>query len=140
MTKDEHIAALTAQHCHPENMRWVKVEVLPDDVLDSCTKTENESFFNSYMNVIYQRGDRYVLGFRCDESQVIDCAIIRRDGRYFDPTAQANEVDFKPYDFAILTEFSVFDVMRKTKSNKDFPPDVDYLRSHLKQYKNVLMS
>lgn len=137
MTKEAYFTALTEQGCRPDNMRWVTVEALPVDVLEQCTHTEGESFFNSYMNVIYQKGDRYVLGYRCDGQQVIDCAIIRRDGRYFDPTAQANEPHFSAYEFAILTEFSVFDMMKSAKSNKDFPPDVEYLRQHIKQYKNV---
>ena len=129
---------LAAHNLKPENMRFVTVEAMDPELLESCTTTEDESFYNSYMNVIFGKGDRYVLGYRC-EDEVIDHAIIKSGDKYYDPTLQIKG-DFKPYRYAILTEFKVFDVMRHAKSNKDFPPDVDYLRSKPKQYKNVIIT
>ncbi len=122
--------------CKPEKMRFVTVEPMTAEALEACTTTENECFFNSYVNVIYLRGDRYVLGYRCTDP-VIDHAIIRKGDQYFDPTLQAHDPDFKPYQYAILTELGAFDVMKFTKSNKDFPPDVEFLRKQTKKYKNV---
>ncbi|WP_249199428.1 hypothetical protein [Photobacterium sp. GJ3] len=111
---------------------------MTQEQLDACTTQENECFYNSYMNVIYGKGDRYVLGFRC-EDPVIDHALIRLGDQYFDPTLQAAG-KFIPYTFAILTEFTVFDMMRHAKSNKDFPPDVDYIQSKKSKFKNVITS
>ncbi|QUJ70311.1 hypothetical protein KDD30_19535 (plasmid) [Photobacterium sp. GJ3] len=122
----------------PENMRIVTVSAMTQEQLDACTTQENECFYNSYMNVIYGKGDRYVLGFRC-EDPVIDHALIRLGDQYFDPTLQAAG-KFIPYTFAILTEFTVFDMMRHAKSNKDFPPDVDYIQSKKSKFKNVITS
>ncbi|MGF1727338.1 hypothetical protein [Photobacterium nomapromontoriensis] len=119
-----------------DKMRFVTVSAMDDEMLESCTKTEGECFYNSYMNVIYGKGERYVLGFRCEET-VIDHAIIRKGDKYYDPTLQA-EGDFKEYQYAVLTEFKVFDMMTHAKSNKDFPPDVDYLISKANKFKNVI--
>ena len=131
---------LAALNLKPENMRFVTVNAMDEELLESCTTTEDESFYNSYMNVIFTKGDRYVLGYRCEnEGEVVDHAIIKRGDEYFDPTLQIKG-DFKPYRYAILTEFKVFDVMRHAKSNKDFPPDVDFLRARAKHYKNVIIA
>ena len=120
-----------------EKVRIVTVEAMDADLLAACTTAENETFYNSYMNVIYCRGDRYVLGFRCNEETIIDQAIIFKNGKYYDPTLQANG-EFKPYPFAILAEFKVFDMMNHAKNNKDFPPDVDFLFTRKKHFKNVM--
>ncbi|MGF1687900.1 hypothetical protein L4C36_14605 [Photobacterium japonica] len=127
---------LNALNLIAEKMRIVTVSAMDDDMLESCTKVEGESFYNSYMNVIYCKGERYVLGYRCEET-VIDHAIIRKGDKYYDPTLQAAG-DFKEYQYAILTEFTVFDMMTHAKSNKDFPPDVDYLRTKASKFKNVI--
>ncbi|WP_240435602.1 hypothetical protein [Photobacterium salinisoli] len=120
----------------PEGIRIVTVSAMTPELLETCTTQENECFYNSYMNVIYGKGERYVLGFRC-EDPIVDHAIIRSGDMYFDPTLQANG-DFTSYQFAILTEFTVFDMMLHAKSNKDFPPDVDYLFSKASKFKNVI--
>ncbi|WP_202601861.1 hypothetical protein [Photobacterium halotolerans] len=120
----------------PEGIRIVTVSAMAPELLETCTSQENECFYNSYMNVIYGKGERYVLGYRC-EDPIVDHAIIRSGDLYFDPTLQANS-DFASYQFAILTEFTVFDMMNHAKSNKDFPPDVDYLFSKANKFKNVI--
>ncbi len=122
-----------------EKVRIVTVEAMDPEVLAACTTTKDETFYNSYMNVIYCRGDRYVLGYRCNEATIIDQAIIFKDGKYYDPTLQANgEGEFKSYPFAVLAEFKVFDMMTHAKNNKDFPPDVDFLYTRKKHFKNVM--
>lgn len=122
-----------------EKVRIVTVEAMDPEVLAACTTTKDETFYNSYMNVIYCRGDRYVLGYRCNEETIIDQAIIFKDGKYYDPTLQANgEGEFKSYPFAVLAEFKVFDMMTHAKNNKDFPPDVDFLYTRKKHFKNVM--
>ena len=50
----------------PDNIRIVTVHALPADALEKCSSKADESFYNSYMNVIYHHGERYVLGYRCD--------------------------------------------------------------------------
>ena len=127
---------LTELKFNPDNIRIVTVNAMDEDVLETCTTKEDESFYNSYMNVIYGKGERYVLGYRC-EDPLVDQAIIKKGDQYFDPTLQANS-DFKPYQYAVLTEFKVFDMMKHAKSNKDFPPDVDYLFSKSKHFKNII--
>ncbi|GLS91895.1 hypothetical protein GCM10007916_29650 [Psychromonas marina] len=121
-----------------DNIRIVTVNAMTDDALESCTTKEGESFFNSYMNVVYKKADRYVLGYICQDP-LLDQAIVKIGEQYFDPTKQANE-DFQPYQFAILTEFKIFDMMKHAKKNKDFPPDIDYLVSKKKHFKNVINS
>nr|WP_087026486.1 hypothetical protein [Thaumasiovibrio subtropicus] len=121
-----------------DKMRIVRVEALSAEELEACTAKEGECFYNSYMNVIYGQGERYVLGFR-GEMPPVDHAIIRKGERYFDPTLQIEDDAFSGYDFAILTEFTVFDMMKHAKSNKDFPPDLDYLKRKKKQFKNVIV-
>ncbi|MGF1871798.1 MULTISPECIES: hypothetical protein [Photobacterium] len=128
---------LTELNFNAENIRMITVEAMDDALLESCTTKEDESFYNSYMNVIYQKGERYVLGYRCNEEKIIDQAIIKIGDKYFDPTEQSKG-DFKPYQFAFLTEFKVFDMMKNAKSNKDFPPDVDFLFTRAKHYKNII--
>nr|WP_187695637.1 hypothetical protein [Photobacterium lucens] len=121
-----------------EKVRIVTVEAMDPEVLATCTTTEDETFYNSYMNVIYCKGDRYVLGYRCNEETIVDQAIIFKDGKYYDPTLQANSENFEPYQYAVLAEFKVFDMMKHAKTNKDFPPDVDYLFTKKKHFKNVI--
>ncbi|GAB6263984.1 hypothetical protein PSSHI_42280 [Photobacterium sp. R1] len=120
----------------PENMRFVTVSAMSPEQLEACTAQQDECFYNSYMNVIYGKGERYILGFRC-EDPIVDHAIIRVGDQYFDPTLQANG-NFEPYQFAVLTEFTVFDMMKHAKSNKDFPPDLDYLLSKKSKFKNII--
>ncbi len=120
----------------PENIRIVTVNALPKEALEKCTSKAEQSFYNSYMNVIFHHGERYVLGYRC-ETPLLEHAIIKKGDQYFDPTLQANG-DFKPYQFAVLTEFKIFDMMKKAKANKDFPPDVDFLFAKKKHYKNII--
>lgn len=120
----------------PENIRIVTVNALPKEALEKCTCKAEQSFYNSYMNVIFHHGERYVLGYRC-ENRLLEHAIIKKGDQYFDPTLQANS-DFKPYQFAILTEFKIFDMMKKAKANKDFPPDIDFLFAKKKHYKNII--
>ncbi|EHA1081715.1 hypothetical protein ACPV30_06100 [Photobacterium damselae] len=129
---------LTERHFHADKVKIVTVEAMEPADLESCTTVENETFYNSYMNVIYGKGDRYVLGYRCNEAEIIDQAIIRKGDKYYDPTLQANSDNFEPYQFALLTEFQVFDMMKNAKSNKDFPPDVDFLFARAKYYKNII--
>lgn len=119
------------------NIRLVTVNAMSEDALESCTKTAGESFYNSYMNVIYKKAERYVLGYVCQDP-LLDQAIIKIGDQYFDPTKQANEA-FEPYQFAILTEFKIFDMMKHAKKNKDFPPDVDYLLTKKKHFKNIML-
>lgn len=133
---DEVRRQLTALNYKADKIRIVTVSAMDEAALESCTATEGECFYNSYMNVIYGKGDRYVLGYRC-EDPIVDHAIIRKGDQYFDPTLQANS-EFSSYQYAILTEFTVFDMMKHTKSNKDFPPDVDYLLSKAGKFKNVI--
>ncbi|KJF95236.1 hypothetical protein [Photobacterium leiognathi] len=121
-----------------EKVRIVTVEAMDPEVLATCTTTEDETFYNSYMNVIYCKGERYVLGYRCNEETIVDQAIIFKDGKYYDPTLQANSESFEPYQYAVLAEFKVFDMMKHAKTNKDFPPDVDYLFTKKKHFKNVI--
>ena len=121
-----------------DNIRIVTVNAMDDDALQNCTTKEGESFFNSYMNVVYKKADRYVLGYICQDP-LLDQAIVKIGDQYFDPTKQANE-DFQPYQFAILTEFKIFDMMKHAKKNKDFPPDIDYLLTKKKHFKNVINS
>lgn len=127
---------LAALNFKADKMRIVTVSAMDADLLESCTTTAGECFYNSYMNVIYGKGDRYVLGYRCEEA-VIDHAIIRKGDKYYDPTLQS-EGEFSEYQFAVLTEFTVFDMMKHAKSNKDFPPDVDYVLSKADKFKNVI--
>ncbi|WP_428468239.1 hypothetical protein [Photobacterium minamisatsumaniensis] len=127
---------LTDLNYKADKMRIVTVEAMDDEMLESSTKAEGECFYNSYMNVIYGRGERYVLGYRCEE-KVIDHAIIRKGDKYYDPTLQV-EGNFTSYQYAILTEFTVFDMMTHAKSNKDFPPDIAYLLKKANKFKNVI--
>ncbi|WP_299022008.1 hypothetical protein [uncultured Photobacterium sp.] len=133
---DEVRRQLTELNYKADKIRIITVSAMDDELLESCTSAENECFYNSYMNVIYGKGERYVLGYRC-EDPIIDHAIIRKGDQYFDPTLQA-EGDFKSYQYAVLTEFTVFDMMKHAKSNKDFPPDVDYILSKASKFKNVI--
>jgi hypothetical protein len=119
-----------------DKIRIVTVNEMPEDKLATCTSTNEESFYNSYMNVVYKHAQRYVLGYIC-QVPLLDQAIIKIGDQYFDPTRQANE-DFQPYQFAVLTEFTIFDMMKHAKKNKDFPPDVDYLLSRQKHFKNII--
>ena len=121
-----------------ENIRIVTVNAMPKDKLAACTTKECESFYNSYMNVIYKKAERYVLGYIC-QTPLLDQAIVKIGDQYFDPTKQAHE-DFQPYQFAILTEFKIFDMMKHAKKNKDFPPDIDFLLSKKKHFKNIISS
>lgn len=127
---------LTDLKFNAQNIRIVTVSKMPDEALQNSTSKEDECFYNSYMNVIFRHGERYVLGYRC-EMPLVDHAIIRKGDFYFDPTLQAN-ADFESYQFAVLAEFKVFDVMKHAKSNHDLPPDVDYLRTKTKHFKNIL--
>ena len=122
----------------PENIRIVMVNAMPANALEKCSSKAEQSFYNSYMNVIYHHGERYVLGYRC-EDPLIEHAIIKKGELYFDPTLQANS-DFKPYQYAVLTEFTIFDMMKKAKANKDFPPDIDFLFTQKKHFKNIIVS
>ncbi|MEJ2766148.1 hypothetical protein VV869_19540 [Photobacterium sp. MCCC 1A19761] len=133
---DEVRRQLTELNFKADKIRIVTVSAMDEATLETCTTTVNECFYNSYMNVIYGKGDRYVLGYRC-EDPIVDHAIIRKGEQYFDPTLQANG-DFVSYQYAILTEFTVFDMMKHAKTNKDFPPDVDYLLSKAGKFKNVI--
>jgi hypothetical protein len=119
-----------------DKIRLVTVNAMPENKLAKCTTKIGESFYNSYMNVIYKHGERYVLGYVCQDP-LLDQAIIKIGDQYFDPTKQANE-DFQPYQFAVLTEFTIFDMMKHAKKNKDFPPDVDFLISDKKHFKNII--
>lgn len=119
-----------------DNIRIVTVNAMDNEALDGCTTKEGESFYNSYMNVIYKKAERYVLGYVC-QTPLIDQAIVKIGEQYFDPTKQANE-DFQPYQFAVLTEFKIFDMMKHAKKNKDFPPDIDYLLTQKKHFKNII--
>jgi hypothetical protein len=119
-----------------EKIRFVTVNAMPQEQLEKCTTKAGESFYNSYMNVIYKHGERYVLGYVCQDP-LLDQAILKIGDQYFDPTMQANE-DFQPYQFAVLTEFTIFDMMKHAKKNKDFPPDVDFLISQKKHFKNII--
>lgn len=119
-----------------DKIRLVTVHAMPEDKLIKCTTTLNESFYNSYMNVIYKHAQRYVLGYICQDP-LLDHAIIKIGDQYFDPTKQANE-NFQSYQFAVLTEFTIFDMMKHAKKNKDFPPDIDYLFSQKKHFKNII--
>jgi len=133
---DEIRRQLTELNYKADNIRIVTVSAMDDALLESCTKTENECFYNSYMNVIYGKGERYVLGYRC-EDPIVDHAIIRKGDNYYDPTLQAKG-NFTSYQYAILTEFTVFDMMKHAKTNKDFPPDVDYILSKANKFKNII--
>nr|WP_086939151.1 hypothetical protein [Thaumasiovibrio occultus] len=137
VTETEFRQQLSALGYHGDKMRIVTVEPMDADALEACTAKEGECFYNSYMNVIYGKGERYVLGYRCEEPPV-DHAIIRKGERYFDPTLQIEQEGFSGYQYAILAEFTVFDMMKHAKSNKDFPPDVDYLKSKKSKFKNVI--
>lgn len=127
---------LTALNFNADKIKIVTVNAMPEDALAKCISKENESFYNSYMNVIYRHGERYVLGFRC-EDPLVEHAIIKKGDLYFDPTLQANS-DFTPYQYALLTEFKVFDMIKHAKSNKEFPPDIDYLLTKQKHFKNII--
>ena len=127
---------LTELNFNAANIRIVTVNAMPADTLKSCTTKEGESFFNSYMNVVYKKAERYVLGYICQDP-LLDTAIVKIGDQYFDPTKQANE-DFQPYQFAVLTEFKIFDMMKHAKKNKDFPPDVDYFLTQKKHFKNII--
>jgi hypothetical protein len=127
---------LTALNFNADKIRIITVSAMDEEALKSCTSKENESFYNSYMNVIYRRGERYVLGYRC-EDPLLEHAIIKKGDLYFDPTLQANG-EFTSYQFAVLTEFKIFDMMKHAKTNKEFPPDVDYLLTKAKHFKNIL--
>lgn len=129
---------LTALNFNADKIKIVTVNAMPEDALLKCTTKENESFYNSYMNVIYHHGDRYVLGYRCEEP-LVEHAIIKKGDLYFDPTLQAHS-DFLPYQYALLTEFKIFDMIKHAKSNKEFPPDVDYLFAKKKHFKNIINS
>lgn len=133
---DEVRRQLTELNYKADSIRIVTVSAMDEDLLESCTTTENECFYNSYMNVIYGKGERYVLGYRC-EDPIVDHAIIRKGDKYYDPTLQA-EGGFTSYQYAVLTEFTVFDMMKHAKSNKDFPPDVDYVLSKANKFKNII--
>jgi len=134
---DEVRRQLTELNYKADNIRIVTVSAMDEELLESCTAKEGECFYNSYMNVIYGKGERYVLGYRCEDPIIVDHAIIRKGDSYFDPTLQA-EGDFTSYQYAVLTEFTVFDMMKHAKSNKDFPPDVDYLLSKANKFKNII--
>lgn len=138
LTTEQIQQQLTDLNYIAENVRLVTVNAMPADDLADCTTKEGESFYNSYMNVIYKKAERYVLGYVCQDP-LIDQAIIKIGEQYFDPTKQANE-DFQPYQFAILTEFKIFDMMKHAKKNKDFPPDIDFLISKKKHFKNIIKS
>ena len=127
---------LTDLNFNANNIRIVTVNAMHKDDLESCTTKEGESFFNSYMNVIYKKAERYVLGYICQDP-LLDQAIVKIGDQYFDPTKQANE-DFQPYQFAVLTEFKIFDMMKHAKKNNDFPPDIDYLLKKNKNFKNII--
>lgn len=127
---------LSALNFHADKIKIITVSAMDEEALTNCTSKENESFYNSYMNVIYRRGERYVLGYRC-EDPLLEHAIIKKGDLYFDPTRQANG-EFTPCQFAVLTEFKIFDMMKHAKTNKDFPPDVDYLLSKEKHFKNII--
>ncbi|WP_415230285.1 hypothetical protein [Psychromonas sp.] len=129
---------LTALNFNADKIKIITVSAMDAEALTDCTSKENESFYNSYMNVIYRRGERYVLGYR-GEDPLLEHAIIKKGDLYFDPTQQANDA-FIPYQFAVLTEFKIFDMMKHAKTNKDFPPDVDYLLSKEKHFKNIINS
>jgi hypothetical protein len=129
---------LSALNLKPENIRIITVNAMPADALKKCSSKAEQSFYNSYMNVIYRHGERYVLGYRC-ENPLIEHAIIKKGDLYFDPTQQANS-DFKPYQYAVLTEFKIFDMMKNAKANKDFPPDIDFLFARKKHFKNIIIS
>ncbi|MEH6453950.1 MAG: hypothetical protein V7782_13025 [Psychromonas sp.] len=129
---------LTELNFKAENIKIITVQAMDEAALAACTSKENQSFYNSYMNVIYRHGERYVLGYRCD-GELVDHAIIKKGELYFDPTSQAN-ADFKPYQYAVLTEFKIFDMMKHAKSNKDFPPDVEFLFTKKKYFKNIIDS
>jgi hypothetical protein len=119
-----------------DKIRLVTVNAMPAEKLNKCTAKAGESFYNSYMNVIYKHAERYVLGYICQDP-LLDQAIIKIGEQYFDPTRQNNE-DFQPYQFAVLTEFTIFDMMKHAKKNNDFPPDVDFLISKKKHFKNII--
>jgi len=127
---------LTELNFKADNIKIVTVQAMDEKPLTACTSKENESFYNSYMNVIYRHGERYVLGYRCD-NPLVDQAIIKKGDLYFDPTAQVN-TDFEPYQYAILTEFKIFDMIKHAKANKDFPPDIEFLFSKKKHFKNII--
>ncbi|MCP4326784.1 MAG: hypothetical protein GY951_08145 [Psychromonas sp.] len=127
---------LTELNYNAENIRIVTVNAMTNEQLDGCTTKEGESFYNSYMNVVYKKAERYVLGYICQDP-LLDQAIVKIGDQYFDPTKQANE-DFQPYQFAILTEFKIFDMMKHAKKNKDFPPDIDFLLTKKKHFKNII--
>ena len=129
---------LSELNLKPENIRIVTVNALPSDALEKCSSKPEQSFYNSYMNVIYHHGERYVLGYRCEDT-LIEHAIIKKGDLYFDPTLQANG-DFKPYQYAVLTEFKTFEMMKKAKANKDFPPDIDFLFAKKKHFKNIIIT
>ncbi|PKH02910.1 hypothetical protein CXF72_08945 [Psychromonas sp. MB-3u-54] len=129
---------LTALNFNADKIKIITVSAMDQAALKNCTSKEDESFYNSYMNVIYRRGERYVLGYRC-EDPLVEHAIIKMGDLYFDPTQQANS-EFTPYQFAVLTEFKIFDMMKRAKTNKDFPPDVDYLLTKKKHFKNIINS
>lgn len=129
---------LTALNFNADKIKIITVSLMDEAALKNCTSKENEGFYNSYMNVVYRRGERYVLGYRC-EDPLIEHAIIKIGDLYFDPTEQANG-EFVPYQFAVLTEFKIFDMMKHAKTNKEFPPDVDYLLSKEKHFKNIINS
>lgn len=136
LTIDEIHQQLRDLNLKAENIRIVTVNAMADDALAACTSKAEESFYNSYMNVIFHHGERYVLGYRC-ENPLQEHAIIKIGEQYFDPTLQANG-DFKPYQYALLTEFKIFAMMKNAKANKDFPPDVDFLFSKKKHFKNII--
>ena len=119
-----------------DKIRLVTVNAMPEEKLALCSTKVGESFYNSYMNVVYKHAERYVLGYVCQDP-LLDQAIVKIGDQYFDPTKQANE-DFQPYQFAVLTEFTIFDMMKHAKKNKDFPPDVDFLISKKKHFKNII--
>ncbi len=121
-----------------DNIRIVTVNAMSDELLAGCTTKEDESFYNSYMNVVYKKAERYVLGYICQDP-LLDQAIVKIGDQYFDPTKQANE-NFQPYQFAVLTEFKIFDMMKHAKKNKDFPPDIDFLLTKKKHFKNIINS
>lgn len=138
LTIDAIHQQLNNLNLNPDNIRIVTVNAMPADALAKCTCQADESFYNSYMNVIYGRGERYVLGYCCQDP-LLEHAIIRQGDLYFDPTRQANS-EFTPYQYAVLTEFKLFDMMKHAKSNKDFPPDIDFLFSKKKHFKNIILS
>ncbi|WP_019614634.1 hypothetical protein [Psychromonas ossibalaenae] len=136
LTPEQIQQQLTDLNFKAQNIRIVTVSAMENEALEKSTSKEGESFYNSYMNVIFRHGERYVLGYRC-EDPLVDHAIIKKGDLYFDPTLQANG-DFKSYQFAVLTEFKIFDMMKHAKSNKDFPPDVDFLLTKKKHFKNII--